>query len=56
MVRTWDATNSITKAILSSLPLVPGAEGALPEQHVPELDRIWEQGFKRLNEVLPDCT
>ncbi|QOV44081.1 hypothetical protein [Streptomyces chromofuscus] len=56
VVRTWDATNIVTKAILSSLPLVPGAEGTLPEQNFPELDRIWEQGFKRLNEVLPDCT
>ncbi|MFJ4466231.1 hypothetical protein ACIP2X_01795 [Streptomyces sp. NPDC089424] len=55
VVRTWDATNIVTKAVLSRLPLVPGAEGTLAQEHFPELERLWEQGFKRLNEVLPDC-
>ncbi|MER6979451.1 YtxH domain-containing protein [Streptomyces carpinensis] len=55
VVRTWDATNIVTKAILSRLPLVSGTEGTLPEGDFAELDRIWELGFKRLNEVLPDC-
>jgi hypothetical protein len=54
-VRTWDATNIVTKVILSRLPLVHSPEGTLTEEECAELDRIWALGFRRLNEVLPDC-
>ncbi|WP_371658139.1 hypothetical protein [Streptomyces sp. NBC_00280] len=55
-VRTWDSTNIVTKVILSKLPLLPSTEATLTESDFAELDRMWEVGFKRLNEVLPDCT
>ncbi|GAA4020033.1 hypothetical protein OG252_43220 [Streptomyces sp. NBC_01352] len=56
VVRTWDATNIVTKVILSRHPLVSSTDGTLTQQDSAELDLIWEQGFKRLNDVLPDCT
>jgi hypothetical protein len=55
-VRTWDRTNIVTKVILSRFPLVTSAEGTVAAADFAELDRIWESGFKRVNEVLPDCT
>lgn len=55
-LRTWDRTNIVTKVILSKRPLLPDAEGTVPESGAAELDRIWEAGFKSVNEVLPDCT
>jgi hypothetical protein len=56
VVRTWDATNIVTKVILSRHPLVSSTDGTLSQQDSADLDRTWEQGFKRLNDVLPDCT
>ncbi|MFI6460490.1 hypothetical protein [Streptomyces sp. NPDC050538] len=63
VVRTWDATNIVTKLILSrnpleshtGRPLVSSRDSPLTQEDFAELDRMWEQGFKRLNEVLPDC-
>ncbi|MER5940766.1 hypothetical protein ABT121_25955 [Streptomyces sp. NPDC001928] len=46
IVRTWDATNIVTKVILSRAPLVSGTDGTLTQEDFVELDRIWEQGFK----------
>jgi hypothetical protein len=34
---------------------VSSRDSPLTQEDFAELDRIWEQGFKRLNEVLPDC-
>ncbi|MEU6848650.1 hypothetical protein ABZ901_01735 [Actinacidiphila alni] len=55
-VRTWDRKNIVTKVMISRFPLVTSAEGTVAEADFAELDRIWESGFKRVNEVLPDCT
>jgi hypothetical protein len=55
-VRTWDRTNIVTKVILSRFPLVNSAEGTVDDADFAALNRIWESGFKRVNEILPDCT
>ncbi|MGW6644727.1 hypothetical protein [Streptomyces iakyrus] len=55
-VRTWDSTNIVTKVVLSRLPLVPGSIGTLSDSDCAEMERIWELGFGRQNEVLPNCT
>lgn len=54
-VRTWDSTNIVTKVVLSRLPLVSGSIGTLNDHDCAELEQFWELGFKRQNEVLPDC-
>src|SRR5882757_4028382 len=47
-VRDWDATNIVTKVILSHLPLVPTtAEGTLATEHFATLDAHWESHFTR---------
>jgi hypothetical protein len=51
-VRTWDATNIVTKVILSRLPLVPTTtEGTLAAEFFPVLDEMWERNFTRLNQL-----
>jgi hypothetical protein len=54
-VRTWDATNIVTKTILSQQPLkgITGTGPTLSADDGHQLDAIWKTGFQRLNDVLP---
>ncbi|MER5831705.1 hypothetical protein ABT116_12915 [Streptomyces sp. NPDC002130] len=45
-----------TNIVLSRLPLVSSSIGTLSDSDCAELERIWELGFGRQNEVLPNCT
>lgn len=57
-VRTWDATNIVTKTILSQKPLA-GISCKGPTLSADEgrrLDAVWNVGFQRLNEVLPSAS
>lgn len=55
-VRTWDATNIVTKTILSRRRLVDETAATLSPESAEILDTMWKAGFRRLNEVLPDSS
>jgi hypothetical protein len=55
-VRTWDATNIVTKVILSRQPLLADASATLSPEDAKKLDALWKSGFERLNELLPTCS